>query len=170
MKRLISSSENVIEWTIVAHFEASDESSLAANTKIIPLRNNEGEPDPQAVTQWNNFIDNVVSYIDYLDFEIVDDHGSDRSLSYSHYTSFYPADKDGNQKTEYLINFRISDHIVSHLKKKSRYYYQNLAKKNKRSQDSKQKYRLVAVTVNNETFETYEQALDYIEHQLESLR
>ena len=157
MKRLISSSENVIEWTIVAHFEAADEDSLAADTEIIPLRNDEGNLDQQAVTQWNNFIDNVVSYIDYLDFEIVDDRSSDRSSSYSHYTSFYPVDMDGNQKTEYLVNFRISDHIVSHLKK------------NKRSQNSKQKYRLVAVTVNNETFETYEQALDYIEHQLDSL-
>lgn len=170
MKRLIVSSNNITEWNIVAYFEAADESSLAADTKIVPLRNELGELDQQAITQWNNFIDNVVSYIEYLDFEIIDNHSSNRASSYSHYTSFYPTDTNGNRKTEYLINFRISDHVVNHLKKKSRYYYQNLAKRNKRSEGEKQKFRLVAVTVNNETFETYEQALSYVEEQLENLQ
>lgn len=170
MKRLIVSSRYKVEWNIVAHFEAASESSLAADTKIVPLRDEEGNLDQQALTQWNTFIDNVVSYIEYLDFEIVDNHSSNRPTSYSHYTSFYPTDKNENQKTEYLINFRISDHVVNHLKKKSRYYYQNLAKRNKRSEGDKQKFRLVAVTVNNETFETYEQALSYIEKQLENLQ
>ena len=170
MKRLIVSSNNITEWNIVAYFEAADESSLAANTKIVPLKDENGQLDQQALTQWNTFIDNVVSYIEYLDFEVIDNHSSNRASSYSHYTSFYPVDREGNLKGEYLINFRISDHVVNHLKKKSRYYYQNLAKRNKRSEGEKQKFRLVAVTVNNETFETYEQALSYIEKQLENLR
>lgn len=35
MKRLIVSSNNTIEWNIVAYLEAADESLLAANTKIV---------------------------------------------------------------------------------------------------------------------------------------
>ena len=65
MKRLIVSSNNITEWNIVAYFEAADESSLAANTKIIPLKDENGQLDQQALTQWNTFIDNVVSYIEY---------------------------------------------------------------------------------------------------------
>lgn len=170
MKRLIVSSNNKIEWNVVAYLEAADDYSLAANTKIMPLKSQNGELDQQALTQWNTFIDNVISYLEYLDFEIIDDHSSNRSSSYSHYTAFYPVDREGNLKSEHLINFRISDHIVPHLKSKSRHYYQNLANRNKRSEGSKQKFRLISVTVNDETFETYEQALSYIEKQLENLQ
>lgn len=107
--------------------------------------------------------------LEFYDFEIVDNHASNRKESASYYVSFYPVKEDGSKLNKYMINFRISDHDIPNLGQRSRRYYQNLADKHKRTSGKHQKFRLYSIIVNDQTFKTYEDALDYIEKLCENL-
>lgn len=164
MKRMIkaSCSNNVIN--ITAYFVPEEYSvndiDLAAST-IVPIH--EGyQLDEQAMSQWNNFIDNVLATLDYYDFDVVDNHKSNYEGSASYYISFYPTDSKGQIISKYLINFRISDHFIPNLNKKSTRYYRNFAQKNSRT-EGKQRWKLEALIVNDKTFDSYDDALDYLD-------
>ena len=164
MKRMIKAfvSNNVINITayFVPEEYSVNDTDLAAST-IVPIHKGH-QLDEQAMAQWNNFIDNVLATLDYYDFDVVDNHKSNHEGSASYYISFYPIDSKGQTISKYLINFRISDHFVPNLNKKSTGYYRKLAQKNSRT-EGKQRWKLESLIVNDRTFESYDDALDYLD-------
>lgn len=162
MKRVIRASAfdeiiNITAYFVPEGYSAND---LAAST-IVPIHKGR-QLDEQAMAQWNNFIDNVLATLDYYDFDVVDNHKSNHESSASYYISFYPTDSKGKTISKYLINFRISDHFIPNLNKKSTGYYRKLAQNNSRT-EGKQRWKLEALIVNDRTFESYDDALDYLD-------
>lgn len=162
MKRIIRASAFDEIINITAYFvpEGYSVNDLAAST-IVPIHKGR-LLDEQAMAQWNNFIDNVLATLDYYDFDVVDNHKSNHEGSASYYISFYPTDSKGKIISKYLINFRISDHFIPNLNKKSIGYYRKLAQKNSRT-EGKQRWKLESLIVNDRTFESYDDALDYLD-------
>lgn len=163
MKRVIRASTfdeiiNITAYFVPEGYSAND---LAAST-IVPIHNKRCQLDEQAMAQWNNFIDNVLATLDYYDFDVVDNHKSNHEGSASYYISFYPTNSKGKIISKYLINFRISDHFIPNLNKKSTGYYRKLAQNNSRT-EGKQRWKLEALIVNDRTFESYDDALDYLD-------
>ena len=95
-------------------------------------------------------------------FDVVDNHKSTHEGTASYYVSFYPTDSKGKTISKYLINFRISDHFIPNLNKKSTGYYRKLAQNNSRT-EGKQRWKLEALIVNDRTFDSYDDALDYLD-------
>lgn len=162
MKRVIRASAFDEIINITAYFvpEGYASNDLAAST-IVPIHKGR-LLDEQAMAQWNNFIDNVLATLDYYDFDVVDNHKSNHEGSASYYVSFYPTDSKGKTISKYLINFRISDHFIPNLNKKSTGYYRKLAQNNSRT-EGKQRWKLEALIVNDRTFDSYDDALDYLD-------
>ena len=106
--------------------------------------NAEEKYDDQTLEDWYDFASNVEGLIEKVG-TIVNVSQSRQSLS--QYIDFYTKDKDGNNLTG-LVDLRLSDH---------------------KSTSNARAYRLVSVIVNGKYFESYEEALVYIENLLKNI-
>lgn len=68
--------------------------------------------------KWNDFLDSIIGKIEIRNFEIIDEHESNRKNSKSYYILFYPRTSKGELRTDFLIQLRISDH--KHKKEKTK--------------------------------------------------
>ena len=163
-KIIRTSREEVVEWNIQVYvtLDGSSEMVVAASESWL---------DSRSKADWRNFIDNVLSILHQHQFETVDQHKSNRKHSLSYYISFYPVDLQGKLLPKHLVNFRLSDHDLPNLDRRSHIYYERLAELNRRDfSNSYQRYRLYSIIVNEEEFLYYRDALDYVEELCDQLQ
>lgn len=137
-------------------------SDIAAD--IRPLYDENGNEDTLAIEEYTDFIINALGVFDSHDFEILDEHTSNKSDSY--YYTLVKKDQVENMRYKYILFVRLSDHAnrkESESAKKT--YYAHRADELKQpATKSKQTWRLKEVTVNKDTFNSYDEALDYIDN------
>ena len=127
------------------------------NEKIVSGKP-EDKYDEQTLEEWYDFASNVEGIIE-RQFIVKNISLSKQPESLSEYIDFYRKDEDGNQK-EGLVDLRLSDH------KSTTNSRQNRKNKVKKLDPN---YRLVSVIVNERQFNSYEEALKYIEELLGKL-
>ena len=118
--------------------------------------NPEDKYDDQTLEDWYDFASNVEGLIDKIGTVV---NVSESKQSLSQYIDFYAKDKDGN-KLNGLVDLRLSDHKSTSNARKLR---------KKKAQKLDPHFRLVSVIVNKKQFDSYEDALIYIEKLLNNI-
>lgn len=136
---------------------------------ISPLLNADGSIDQGAVSEYEEFIVNVLEIFDRHDFEVIEE--AESNYSHSIYYSFVKHDDYDNKDYKYILFVRISDHSVRESSKVGRQkYYANHANQLKEPKSKrKQTWKFKEIIVNNQLFDSYEDALALVEHRLDSL-
>lgn len=155
MKRLLI--DNSIEFEVLVSF-IIDDSYLAATT-IDSLYDAKGGLDPQSYADYCAFVDVLTAMIDYYGFEIVHSHPSKTSFYYM----FARKDEIAKNDVPYYVYLRVSDHEPQHKKaehiEKIRDSLNKLLEENKKpSTKKRQRYRPLNIIINDEVYDTYEEA------------
>ena len=154
--------KNKIDITV--EFEFMPE--IQATCEIKPLTRPDGTPDLRALDLYDEFIVNALSVFDYHDFEILEEHQS--PSSYSYYFTLVKKDDAKNKEYKYILFIRLSDHTNrSESEKARKVFYAKEADRLKEPQTkTKQIWRLKEIVINNETYFSYEDALEDIDKRL----
>lgn len=118
----------------------------------------DGEIDQQALGDYLAFILEALSELDDVGLEVIEQHDS-KSSETSKYFTLADEDQYKNGTMKYIIYLRISDHVPNLS------IDQKKLLKQKRDDDSsklKVKWKVRQITVNNETFSTYDEAIKYV--------
>lgn len=108
--------------------------------------------DDNTLDEWYNFESDVEYLIGSIG-EINSINSSDQLNSLSEYIDFQCYDTSGNLKN-CLINLRLSDHQPTHASKRTR---------NNRLSKLTMNYKKLNVTVNSKVFDSYDEALKYVQ-------
>lgn len=108
--------------------------------------------DDKTFDEWSNFESAVRDYIDQ-NYMLLGISMSRNTSSISEYIDFQVLGDDGNVK-EVVIELRLSNHRPTHTAKETQ------RRKLKRVYNNV--YRMVGVTVNNETYDTYSKAFEFV--------
>lgn len=137
-----------------------------AATKILPLQPDGEKYDKHAVDLYDEFIMDALAIFDYYDFVILEEHQSPYTKS-EYYTLVKKSQYD-NQEYRYVLFIRLSDHDtdVETKKSKMRYYSAKADEIKQPANKKKQVWRLKEITVNNQHYASYEDALDDIDKRL----
>lgn len=127
--------------------------SIYTTIQLLPneLTENVNKLSEQEVEEWFDFASTVEGIIDNFG-EVMNTSISNRPDSISEYIDFYCYDEDGNKKN-YIVDLRLSDHKSTNLAR------QNRLKRVKRINGD---YQLFGITVNNENFDSYDEAIYYL--------
>lgn len=149
---------------IIVEFETISE--ITAESKIKPLTKPDGTPDLRALDLYNEFIMNALSVFDYHDFEILEEHQS--PSSYSYYFTLVKKDDAKNKEYKYILFIRLSDHPNRSESEKARkiFYAKEAGRLKQPETKTKQVWRLKEIVINNETYFSYEDALEDIDKRL----
>jgi len=155
MKRLLI--DNSIEFEVIVSFIV-DDNYLAATT-INSLYDATGKLDPQSYSDYCAFVDLLTAMIDYYGFKIVHSHPSRTSFYYM----FARKDEIAKNDVPYYVYLRVSDHEPQHKRaehiEKIRDNLNNLLEENKLPATKKrQRYRPLNIVINDEIYDTYEEA------------
>lgn len=158
-------------WTITAEFEHVGDNYVAADSnasKIKPLRLPDGSFDILAVNEYEDFVINLLEVFDQCDFEVVNEQKSPEF--YSYYFDLVKKDQFNRKDYKYILFIRISDHELSEERvSKQREWYSNRAEQIKQPKSkSKQQWKLKRLTINKDTYYSYDDALEDIENRLQS--
>lgn len=129
------------------------ESSL--EEELPPYNNTDGNYDEQTLEDWYDFAANVETLVENK-FIVKNINLSKNPNSLSEYIDFVSKDSDGNE-VGHLIDLRLSDHGASSGAR-------NLRRKKAKKLDPYA--QLVSVIVNDRTFNSYEEALEYVRNLL----
>lgn len=121
---------------------------IAASIK--PLEHADGSEDTLAMDEYTDFIINTLVLFDVHDFVVLEERES--PYSHSYYCTLVKKDDYGSADYKYILYIRLSDH-------NNRKTQEQKQPKTK----SKQTWRLKEITVNKDTFNSYDDALDYID-------
>lgn len=124
--------------------------------------NIEDEYDDQTVEDWYNFLGNVEEIIESEhNYEIADVATSTRAHQFSHYIDFFTT-----EDKECVVNLRISDNAsTTSIKGNRKRHLQARIKDNYNNCN----YKLLGVTVDNNRFNTCDEALDEIRRILKTV-
>ena len=151
-------------WTITVEFEMMKD--IAAATEIRPLRLADGSYDQRALDEYTDFVVNVLGIFDRADFEVIEERHSPYSDSY--YFDLVKKEDFANKDYKYIVYVRISDHdLSSDSAKTQNEWISNHAQQQKQPKSkSKQVWRVNRITVNKDTYYSYEEALEDLENRL----
>lgn len=149
---------------VVVTFEMFDD--IAAN--IQPLQHPDGSEDLRAVELYDEFIMNALAVFDDHDFEILDEHGSPFKGSHSYYCTLVKRDQLQDMQYKYILFIRLSDHKNREGSEAGRrkFYHDRAQELKQPPTKSKQTWRLKEITVNKDTYNSYEEALEDIDRRL----
>jgi hypothetical protein len=118
--------------------------------------------DEPTLDEWNSFIENVAEIIETENgYKIEDSFVSDKGNKLSTYYYFtLPTNK------ECIVNLRVSDHssALSSIKTNRRNHVKNYIK-----QHGLKNYKLYGITVNNKTYDSYDDALEAIRNLISNI-
>lgn len=118
----------------------------------------DGEIDSQALADYEDFIEDILAEFDYIGLEVIHEQGSNLSKTSRYYT-LADAEQYKDDNMKYIIYLRVSDHIATLSPEQKKIIRQ------KRKDDSSRlraKYKVRNIIVDNKTFETYDDALEYV--------
>lgn len=149
---------------ITVEFELLSE--IEATSEIKPLSKSDGSLDLRALDLYDEFIINALSVFDYHDFEVLEEHQS--SSSYSYYFTLVKKDYAKNKDYKYILFIRLSDHTNRSESEKARkaFYAKEADRLKEPKTKTKQIWRLKEITINNETYFSYEDALEDLDKRL----
>lgn len=144
LRKVYSSKEPVLNLLIEVTLTDVNSEYLAASN-IEPVRLANKQIDPVAFQEYEDFVENVLNLLVTYNMNVMELKPSPKSET-SWYTWFCPVALNGSVKSEVVFKLRISDRYKL-LKTKS----------------GNQRFKVMNVVVNNETFESYDEALDYVD-------
>lgn len=155
-------SVRIYRMTIDVYVEQND--LIAAAIK--PLQNPDGSDDILALEEYTDFIINALGVFDTHDFVVLEERES--PYSHSYYYALVKKDQYESASYKYILYVRLSDHMNrKESKHATRQYYNEKAQEQKQPKTkSKQVWRLKEITINKDTFNSYDEALDYIDKKL----
>lgn len=136
---------------------------------IKPVKDSDGNIDEQALADYNDFITNLFGVLDSY-FEVVDFTQSPKDAKTSWYFWLFAKRADGTVATKVICRLRISDHEYEdyHDPKKEHEYVEQESQKYKTPKDKPfQKWKVKSIIVNGDFYDSYDDALDSIDTQLE---
>ena len=131
---------------------------------INPLQHPDGSEDILAVDEYENFIINALGIFSVHDFEVIDEH--DSPFSHSYYCTLVKRDQLETLDYKYILFIRLSDHTNrKQVKHYTKQYYDRKAQEMKQPPTKRrQTWKLKEITVNKDTFASYDDALDYLDN------
>lgn len=135
---------------------------------IQPLKHLDGSDDLRALELYDEFILNALAVFDDHDFEILEEHGSPFEGSHSYYCTLVKRDQLKDMKYKYILFVRLSDHTnrEASAASKRKFYHEEAQRLKQPTTKSKQTWRLKEITVNKDTYNSYDEALDDIDKRL----
>lgn len=180
MKRYIRSSTDseILEYNIDVYIDVTNldetlkELQKYINASIEPPYRADKSIDEQALADYDAFVSNVYALLCYY-FDIADIEESTKSAT-SWYFWIYGKREDGTVATKILCRLRLSDHDYSsnHNKTDEKAWVNEQAQSDKLKRPKskrKQNWILKNIVVNDTTYDSYDDALDSIEADLEAL-
>ena len=160
-------------WTVTCEFEyiGSDYPVAASSdSEIKPLLKVDGTVDQLALSEYEDFVINLLGVFDRADFEVIDERHSPYSCSY--YFDLVKKDQENKKDYKYILFIRISDHLLSKDREKYRNdWFNSRAQQLKEPKSkSKQVWKLKQIVVNKDTYYSYDEALDELEKRFESMQ
>ena len=139
---------------------------IYSDTEIEPLKNPDGTWDQRALDLYDEFIINALEVFDEFDFEVIEEKVS--PYSKSEYFSLVKEEDLKSYDYKYILFIRISDHANREETKaqKKAYYDKHADELKQPTTKSKQTWKLKEITVNKNTYSTYEEALEDIRNRL----
>ena len=150
----------IFRFTIDAIYEEADLIS-ASNTK--PLTDAEGVYNSTALDDYQSFLLSILDIFDDHNFDVIKESSSPYSQSY--YAAFVKRDQIERADYKFILFVRLSDHPSnSKTVKGKQKYYRDLAERLKQpTTKTKQLWKLKEITVNSQTFDSYDAALAEID-------
>ena len=155
-------------WTVTVELTYVDDRIAAATqrSKIKPLMLPNGKCDQLALDEYTDFVVNLLNVFDEAGFEVIEERQSPKSFSY--YFDLVKKDQANKKDYKYILFVRISDHELSpdqqHVQ---RNWFNDYAQKLKQPESkSYQRWQLKKITVNKDTYFSYDEALADIENKL----
>lgn len=155
---------------------------IASSIKPVKLANK--QIDPVAFQEYEDFVENVLNLLVTYNMHVMELKPSPKSET-SWYTWFYPTDSNGDMKSKVIFKLRISDHFHHWIHKQGKSqkdadrlmkqsearYNQETANRYKllETKPGNQRFKVMNVVVNSKTFESYDEALDYVDKLLSRL-
>lgn len=148
-----------------------------AASSIHRVYNKDGSIDQWALIEYEDFVINVLALFDYYEFEVLDEKYSNKSKT-SMYFTIYRKSESNEADIKCLFFVRISDHDYKEKSKEDRKktekhrkeYHEREAERLKQPKTKKrQKWKARNIIVNDETCDSYNEALDKVEKILETL-
>ena len=169
MKQYIK--KDILNIDIEVVFEMLNE-SVAATTTITPVLTDKDEIDVAAMSKYIEFVEAVEEIIEYYDFVELDRYRSNSKPKTSFYSIYaYKPQVDANDVPK-MIRLRLSDHIQSLNDSAKQVVKDRLKAKLDEvkipKSKIKQRYIPVEIVVNDTVFNTYEDALEYVENEVRS--
>ena len=133
---------------------------------IQPLQLPDGTDDIKAIEEFEEFIINALGVFDAHDFVVLKEQESPYSNSW--YYSLVKKDQYEAKQYKYILFIRLSDHFNRDASRvqKAEYYSKQAEELKQPETKTKQVWRLKEITVNKETYNSYEEALDAIDKRL----
>lgn len=183
LRKVYSSKEPVFNLMIEVMLTGVNLDYLAASS-IKPVRLANKQIDPVAFQEYEDFVENVLNLLVTCNMHVMELKPSPKSET-SWYTWFYPTDSDEGVKSKVIFKLRISDHFNHWIPKQGKSqkdsdklmkqseakYNQETANRYKlpETKPGNQRFKVMNVVVNNKTFESYDEALDYVDKLLSRL-
>ena len=183
LRKVYSSKESILNLMIEVMLTDANLEYLAASS-IKTVRLADTQIDPVAFQEYEDFVENVLNLLVTYNMNVMELKPSPKSET-SWYTWFYPTDADGSVKSKVIFKLRISDHFNHWIPKQGKSqkdadrlmkqsearYNQETANRYKlpETKSGNQRFKVMNVVVNNETFESYDEALDYVDKLLSRL-
>lgn len=161
-------------WTVTVEMEyvADNQPIAAANNQssIQPLMLPDGSWDQRALDEYEDFVVNVLEIFEYYDFSIIESRESPYSQS-KYYALVKKGDED-RKDYKYILYVRVSDHDLdrSRTRRQKEWFDEHAQQQKQPSTKSKQRWKLKRITVNKDTYFSYDEALDDLEEKLHSMQ
>lgn len=185
LRKVYSSKDKEIVLDLMIEVMLTDANlEYLAASSIKPVRLEDKQIDPVAFQEYEDFVENVLNLLVTYNMHVMELKPSPKSET-SWYTWFYPTDSNGSVKSKVIFKLRISDHFNHWIPKQGKSqkdadrlmkqsearYNQETANRYKlpETKPGNQRFKVLNVVVNNETFESYDEALDYVDQLLSRL-
>ena len=156
MKILARRTISQFEIEVVVDFELDEEYIQSA--KIRPVMTKDGQIDGQALSDYLAFIEQAESELEDVGLVIIDESDS-RSSETSKYFTLADKKQYENDSMKYVIFLRISDHVPDYTEEQKRWIRQ---KRDDTKSKLKVKWKVRRILVNNEEFDDYDDAAEYV--------
>lgn len=156
-------------WTVTVELTYVGNPSIMSSfnaATVRPFTKPDGSVDELAVADYTDFVINLLGVFDRSDFEVIEERES--PYSHSFYFDLVKKDQAANKDYKYVLYIRVSDHPLDKAKASSqRKWFASHANEQKQPKTkSKQVWKLHNIIVNQDTYNTYDEALDATEEKL----
>ena len=164
MKKWVKNTKQELNIDVYFMYDFENE-DIAASSKIKPIYIDENTIDPLALIEYQEFREDCLNELLFAGFELLESSKSESSVTSRYYTLADSKQTEQGYRS-YLIFLRISDHSPQLTQEQEDWLRQKRdfqAEQYKLPKDKvRQKWKPRYITVNAETFYSYQDALEYV--------